>query len=209
MKKSVKHHKYKMKGCSKTRKYGGVNLAYPSNTVHKIINPALAYTGKGGTGDIGFAYPATGPKPGGFNFINPQSQRGGGCGCGLKLFGGNKKHRRGCKCSICKMGMKGGQNNDALVGKNWTSDINTWGKTNHYADNTYSNDISRQMINTNANPPYSVGGLRKNKGGALSNLLSQDLINVGRQIQYGVNSSYNTLSGYAPPVNPLPWKQHL
>ena len=47
------------------------------------------------------------------------------------------------------------------------------------------------------------------RGGALSNFFSQDLINLGRQTQFGVGSVYNGLTGYAAPVNPLPWKDQM
>jgi hypothetical protein len=53
------------------------------------------------------------------------------------------------------------------------------------------------------------GGKKKQKGGTLSNFLTQDLINLGRQFQFGIGSAYNTLTGYAPPTNPLPWKGQL
>ena len=67
------------------------------------------------------------------------------------------------------------------------------------------------MVATGANPPFSVGGRRrrKQKGGTTSNFLSQDLINLGRQFQYGVGSVYNGLLGYSAPVNPMPWKGQL
>jgi len=47
------------------------------------------------------------------------------------------------------------------------------------------------------------------KGGALSNLLPQDFLNLGRQIQYNMGSAYNAINGYAQPVNPMPWKDQL
>ena len=70
------------------------------------------------------------------------------------------------------------------------------------------------MIATGANPPFSIGGRakkrgRKQKGGTMSNFISQDLINLGRQIQFGVGSVYNGLLGYSAPVNPMPWKGQL
>ena len=70
------------------------------------------------------------------------------------------------------------------------------------------------MVATGANPPFSIGGRRKRrskkqKGGNLSNLFSQDVINLGRQLQFGVGSAYNGVTGYAAPVNPLPWKGQL
>jgi len=253
---------YKMKGCSKTRKnyLGGKpnsNLAYPSSNVPTVPNPFLAYTGKGGascsggitpsnlaynqnTNGSNHAYPSTGPISTGFNFLNPQTQKGG-CGCGLQ-FGGNDNHRSGCKCSSCKMSQKGGSSSisnngipypNGLVGSPWTPSVSGWpgvdgvpGDSNYYKLNTYSpNDVSRQMINVGAAPPFSIGGKkikkgkkcykkcstkrRGHKGGALSNFLGQDLINLGRQLQFGFGSAYNGLSGYSAPVNPMPWKGQL
>ena len=47
---------------------------------------------------------------------------------------------------------------------------------------------------------------RKQNGGGFSNFLAQDLINVGRQIQYGLGTAYNGIAGYEPSASPLPWK---
>jgi hypothetical protein len=80
---------------------------------------------------------------------------------------------------------------------------------NYIENNTYNNDISRQMVDTGANPPFLKGGKRKQKGGTLSNFMTQDLINLGRQFQYGLGSAYNALAGHSAPVNPLPWKDQL
>lgn len=267
IKKGGKSQKYyKMKGCSKTRKnyLGGkpnLSLAYPSSNVPTVPNPFLAYTGKGGAScsdgitpsNLAYtqningsnpAYPSTGPVSTGFNFLNPQTQKGG-CGCGLQFGGNTHNHRVGCKCSSCKIeaSMKGGSpllSNggipypNGLVGSPWTPSIKGWpgvdgisGDRNSYALNTYSpNDISRQMVNTGAAPPFSVGGKKSKKskqskkhykihskksqrGGTLSNFLGQDLINLGRQIQFGFGTAYNGLAGYQQPVNPLPWKGQL
>lgn len=155
----------------------------------------------------------------------------GGCGplcaaTGLMVAGG--KHRHGCKCSVCKSkksktkrSMSGGNKGipypDGLVGKPWTPSITGWpgvdnvsGNRNYLANNNYHTDISRQMIATGANRPFSVGGgKRKQKGGTLSNFIGQDLINLGRQFQFGLGSAYNAISGYPAPTNPLPWKDQL
>lgn len=154
----------------------------------------------------------------------------GGCGSPLCLSGlmvGGKRHRLGCKCSSCKMKggklMKGGNPGipypDGLVGEAWTPAIGTWpgvngvqGDRNYLPVNDYKTDISRQMIDTGANPPFSIGGkgrTRKQRGGTLSNFLGQDLINLGRQFQFGLGGAYNTLAGYSSPVNPMPWKDQL
>ena len=128
---------------------------------------------------------------------------------------------------------------NGLLGDAWTPSISGWPgidgismDRNHLGYNTYDNDVSRQMLDVGANPPYTYlkGGKRRNtykrsknnktqnanknnkkrkrktqKGG----FLGQDLINVGRQIQYGIGSAYNGIRGFTSPVNPLPWKDQL
>ena len=193
-------------------------------------------------------YPNTGPPIGGFNFLNPlNQQRGGGCGCGLPFMSGgsksNQKHREACKCSSCKLNkksmMNGGggcstSNNgipypNGLVGAPFVNSSNLPGANgipgdaNYYSNNTYNNDVSRQMVNVGANPPFLglKGGSkykkrsshsRKNRkqcGGTLTNFLGQDLINLGRQLTYGAGSAFNALNGYHSSNNPLPWKDQL
>ena len=214
---------YKMKGCNRKtqrKKYLGgsnmdMNLAYPSNNVPTVPNP-------------NYAYPALGARAGGFNFLNPQSViKGGGlmkggCGCGLQSGGSS--------CPTCSMTggnkckMTGGVGNNGipypngLAGTPWTPSIGGWpgvdgigGNRNYLALNEYNVDPQTAMISTGANPPFSIGGRkgRKQKGGTMSNFISQDLINLGRQIQFGVGSVYNGLLGYSAPVNPMPWKGQL
>lgn len=212
---------YKMKGCSKTcKKYGGsadMNLAYPSNNVPSVPNPFLAYTGKGGSleniNGVNKTIPNTGPPSIGYNFLNSPVIRGGCGSCGAM--------KGGCG-PLCALAMIGGNNSNAQVGSPWTPSSSGWpgvsgvqGDNNYLSLNDYKTDISRQMIATGANPPFSVGGRRRKtkksrgktqKGGTFSNFLGQDLINLGRQFQFGVGSAYNALSGYSAPVNPLPWK---
>jgi hypothetical protein len=185
------------------------------------------------------AYPNPGPPSGGFNFLNPQNTQSGGCGgCGLQLGGGcgpmctaplamvgGDKHRTGCTCSTCKKTMKGGYGNNgipyanSLVGSSWTPATSGWpgvdgisGNRNYLAPNMYPTDPQTAMIATGAQPPFSIGGRRRRKGqkgGTLSNFLGQDLINLGRQFQYGLGTTYNALAGYASPVSPMPWKDQL
>jgi hypothetical protein len=152
-------------------------------------------------------------------------KKGGMCpACALALLGGGK-HRNGCRCRSCKgkeKGMKGGNAGipypNGLVGTPWTPNVSGWpgvdgvaGDSNYYPINTYNNDISRQMA---VNPPL-IGGRNKHvkkmkqRGGTLSNFLGQDLLNLGRQFQFGVGSAYNALAGYSAPVNPLPWKDQF
>jgi len=173
-------------------------------------------------------YPNTGPISKGTNIIfNNASAQQGGCGltCGLK---GGKPHRNECKCSKCKKTrtkkhMKGGFKNflipDGLVGTPWTPNVGGWpgvngipGDSNYYPENQYKVDPQTSMVDLGANPPFlnmKAGRKKKQKGGTLSNFLGQDLINLGRQFQFGMGSAYNALAGYSAPVNPLPWKDQF
>ena len=210
------------------------NLAYPQNV--NGANPTIPSTGPP-VGGYNWINPQ-GNQHGG-------SQSGGSCGCGIPLMSGggrkNKKagcgplcalgfmagggHRKGCRCSACKSKMSGGGNMpypNGLVGSPWTPSVGGWpgvdgigGDRNYYPNNTYNNDISRQILDIGANPPYQgfKGGKgtrkRRQRGGTTSNFLGQDLINLGRQFQYGLGSAYNALAGYPAPVNPMPWKGQL
>lgn len=166
-------------------------------------------------------------------------QRGGCCGSGMQTGGtcstcapgfmvGGTKHRSGCKCSQCKGKMQKGGNPgipypNGLVGSAWTPATSGWpgvngiqGDRNFLALNEYKVDPQTAMIATGANPPFSVGGGKRSgskkhrqRGGALSNFLGEDLINLGRQFQFGLGSAYNALSGYAAPVSPLPWRDQI
>ena len=236
---------------------GSPFFAYPDNS-ERAPNPHLAYTGgsniplnipinpNGEDPNL----PNTGPEYGvgkdtiRLRFGGKQHTCCKCCKCkncqykktkGVK----NRKSRSCCSCCTCKncqhKKMKGGNNDkypDGLVGTPWTpnpsSNYLIPGNGNHYALNTYDNDVSRQMVDLGANPPYLYlnGGKKHNKsnkknkkmkitkkmkqkGGNLSNFLAQDLINLGRQAQFGLGSAYNALAGYQQPVNPLPWKDQL
>lgn len=245
---------YRMKGCSKktkTRKNylggsGDVNLAFPADGINFLPNPNLAYIG--GQVDLEKAYPNLGGNQSPHHFLNPQDAHRGGCGaCGASgmsggrcgtynpvVMTGGKKHRRECKCSLCKSkrarqsgGNPGIPYPSGLVGSPWTPPISGWpgvdgiqGDRNYLAPNNYHTDISRQMVSVGANPPFITGGgkrkqskskskTKKQRGGTLSNFITQDLINLGRQFQFGMGSAYNALNGYGGPVNPMPWKGQM
>jgi len=220
---------------------GGNNLSCMGDINQSGFNNknVLAYTGT--KGPISNAYPSTGPPAKSNNWLN-SNQRGGSCNCGVNYSvqsGGSQiKHRADCKCSICKKSLLKGGNGlpfgqglpqmkgvpypDGLVGSPWRPPVSDWpgvdgipGDRNYLAYNTYSPvDISRQMVETGANPPFSIGGRKikrskSKKGGVASNMLSQDLINLGRQFQNSIGSTYNALNGYAAPVSPLPWKDQF
>lgn len=130
----------------------------------------------------------------------------------------------------CNTGNNGIPYPNGLVGKPYVNSSNLPGANgipgdaNYYFDNKYYNDVSRQMINVGANPPFLgflgfKGGrkhnhtkkkhMKKQHGGTLSNFIGQDLINLGRQFTYGAGSAFNALNGNPAPTNPLPWKGQL
>ena len=150
-------------------------------------------------------------------------RRKGGCGtmCAMGFMVAGARHRVGCKCSICKKrNMKGGNIGipypNGLVGAPFTpSNIGGWpgvdgisGDRNYSAQNMYLQDPQTAMKDL-GNPPFSGGRRGKQKGGNLSNFMGQDLINLGRQFQFGLGSAYNALAGYSAPINPMPWKDQL
>jgi len=122
--------------------------------------------------------------------------------------------------NIANSPLRRGGGTHALVGSPWTSNSN-WGENNYYPNNSYAPaDVSRQIIVAGANPPFSVGGgtKKKNKtnkkrthqrGGTFSNFMYKDLVNLGRQVSFGMGSTYNALAGYKSPVDPMPWKGQL
>jgi len=204
----MKHKKTKRnrrrRSYRRKRIYGGTQ----SKT--SIINPS--------------AYPNPGPIPKGDIFLNTTGALSGGCG-GV-----------GGTCPLFKGGGSNsfvGQPWQPPI-KDWPGVDGISGNRNHYDLNTYNTDVSRQMIDLGSNAPFVgapfVGG-RKNRtrkhqsynqyirnkkkelkqsGGAnMSNFLAQDLVNLGRQFQYGVGSTYNAMIGQPAPVNPLPWKDQF
>lgn len=152
---------------------------------------------------------------------------GGGCDCG-KLFGGSRS-KKGGVCPACLLPLMGGSQKggtwapQGLIGKPWTPSPSGWpgvnGSRNYLDYNLYKADPQTALIDVGPNPPFLTGGKkhrgrkgrksRKLRGGALSNFLTQDFINLGRQAQFGVGSTYNGINGFPAPVNPLPWKDQL
>lgn len=209
--------------------FGGSSSGLPQNINGK--NPIYPNTGPAQPSS-GTVFNTVMPQKGGScSLCNASLMTGGGCGCGLfGMRGGKNKgftirgvnHRYLCKCSECKIrrkkhSMKGGNPGTvyaggltgAPYGPNQLPGSGISGDYNHYSLNTYSNgDPQTSMVNLGANRPFlnMKAGKKKQKGGTLSNFIGQDLINLGRQFQFGIGSAYNALAGYASPTNPMPWK---
>ncbi len=149
----------------------------------------------------------------------------------MQKFGGSCAQ---CSASAPILGI--GQNGGAhmsipgpFVGQPWS--INALPGQNGVAnDNNYlasykdvvANDPSyhQRMDDSGFNTLNSkVGGYtygHKNRSKSSNNSLSsrggglipQDLVNIGRDFMYNVNSAYNAFNGYKAPVNPLPYVQN-
>jgi len=158
---------YKMRGCSKKCKGGrkggwkGGWKGGKKKTRGGRPRPHLFVTYTGGNPDV---VPVATQAPGG----GPFGSQTGGCGCSnsTSLFGGGGGGQSGgCggggQCSL-QGSMQGGGGANALVGSAWDpANPGALPVPNHLALNTYSPvDISRQMLATGAQPPFSVGGRR-------------------------------------------------
>ena len=118
---------------------------------------------------------------------------------------------------------------NGLVGSPWKGNSDTWpgvngvgGDSKHLKFNTYDTDISRQIVNLGANPPFNgmLGGRRRRlqnkrksrkhkktlRGGGF---IPQNLVNVGRNFMHNIGASNNEINGFAPPPNPMPYRDHL
>lgn len=223
---------YNGKGGSSCGLIKAANLRVNTNAA----NPLYPNTGPISKGTDTIFNNASGQVGGGcgcgLSLMSGGKKRRGGCGaaCAMGMMIGGERHRNDCRCRECKKlrgGMRGGSHGtripeaipNGLVGTPWTPNVKSWpgvngipGDSNYYSTNQYNVDPQTAMIDVGANPPFlymKAGNKKKQKGGTLSNFLGQDLINLGRQFQFGMGTAYNALAGYPSPVNPLPWKDQF
>lgn len=214
---SKKQRLYKMKGCSRKRCMGGKKSKGRKSRRH-ISRPNLFVTYTGGNHDT-FPVSTQVPSPYGGQF---GSQTGGDCGCSAVMKGGGKRgghkggqrggkwQKGGCGDSMCSVGgaQGGGAQGGgapALVGAPWDpTNPGALPVPNYFRLNTYDTDISRQMVATGAQPPFSVGGAREGGRGRRRRGKSQKgggLLDYGPYIAGSVTSA---LGGYKGPVSPSP-----
>jgi hypothetical protein len=107
----------------------------------------------------------------------------------------------GCGSGMCSIGGAVGGTN-ALVGSPWN--IANSAHSNHYALNTYTPDISRQMIATGSQPPFSGGErvrrrrMKSKKGGGMLDYAP-----------YIAGTVTSALGGYKGPASPSPTYGHF
>jgi len=218
---SKKQRLYKMKGCSRKRCAGGRKNNKKNKSHRHISRQNLFVTYTGGNHDT-FPVSTQVPSPYGGQF---GSQTGGGCDCCSQMKGGGKRGGKwqkggkwqsgGCGDSMCSLGggARGGGAQgggaSALVGAPWDpTNPGALPVPNHYALNEYIPDISRQMIATGAQPPFSVGGgARGGRRGGARGGKRRRMYKGGGLLDYGpyiAGSVTSALGGYKGPVSPSP-----
>ena len=145
-----------------------------------------------------------------------------------------RKHRRslgmrGGNCSSCTnhlLPMQSGGNSfykpaapipGPFVGQPWNTSVKDWpgvngisNDRNYLAYNNYPTDPQTAMkLRGGRRKKSKRRGRGKRGGNALTALIPQDLVNLGRNIGFNTGSAYNALNGYPAPVNPLPYKDQL
>lgn len=123
-------------------------------------------------------------------------------------------------CSVVQSGGTPGP----FIGSPWGGKVSEWPGMDGISNNrnylssyspTISNDPQTQMLPSRddtgyINPSSMIGGKKKKRksqyGGGL---IPQDLVNLGRNFSFNLQSAYNSLNGYQQPVNPMPYKDQL
>lgn len=232
--KSRKQNLYVMRGCSKSCKNKNKNkknLACPNcgpnchcgpncNCPHPC--PGLCYLNrrgkkshKGGTGCGSCGCPIAPYK---------MNQSGGTCACQM---GG--KCQMGGNCTTCGLQQGGNFFKSASgipgpeVGSAWGTSVKAWPGMDGISNNrnylsSYSNVIGNdpQLQMSMNDAGYKtlgslVGGRRRNKSRKIrgGSLVPQDLVNLGSDLSFNLNSAYNAMNGFKAPVNPLPYKDQF
>jgi hypothetical protein len=156
----------------------------------------------------------------------------GSCGCPIAPYQMNQmggKCQMGGTCGSCGLQQGGNFFKPASlipgpdIGKPWGGSPNQWptmdgiSNNRNYLSNS-SNVINRDpQLQTSMNASgYKtlnslVGGKRRNKSRKIwgGSLIPQDLVNLGSDLSFNLNSAYNAMNGYKAPVNPLPYKDQF
>ena len=162
----------------------------------------------------------------------------GSCGCPMAPLSLEKMNQfgsqKGGNCAQCSAIRGGGGSNffkppapipGPILGSPWSTLVKGLpgengisGDRNYLASyaSSITNDPQQQMSMLNSGYKFGGGNNRRhnrrhrktNKRGG-SSFIPTDLLNLGRNVNYSINSTYNTLKGYNPPVNPLPYKHQL
>lgn len=132
---------------------------------------------------------------------------GGGCGTCMN---------ENCSCASASE-MMGGAIPGPIVGGVWGPNHSQWpgangvgGDRNLLPYNTYQPvDISRQMALRGGGKRSKKRLIKRKKSMKGGGIMPQDLLNLGRDFAFNMESAYNSIRGMPAPVNPLPYKDQL
>lgn len=133
--------------------------------------------------------------------------------------GGSKCLMGGSNDPIAPLKMTGGAGLPPvpapLVGKPWTPQVSGWpgvdgvdGGRNYLANNLYDKFDPQTMMKLDST---QYGGSRRRRIGRRTrrqyggSLMPQQLTNLGRDLAFNFKSTYNSMNGYAAPVDPKPY----
>jgi len=205
-------------GCGSSTMTGGRRrrhkkmLAYPASNSQaqaQFTKGVLAYSGQNGGLNANLPYGQVPPSNNEFppGVSQPQNLRGGEVINEAVVYGpinnyGGRRRRKGGNS---------GRWPDGLVGSPWSSNSlpganGISGDRNYLAYNNYKYDPQTQGV---INGRAMSGGRKTRKNLRGGGLIPNDLVNIGRQMMFGVNSAYNALAGNPSPVNPLPYKDQF
>lgn len=147
-------------------------------------------------------------------------QNGGQCvmGCGPILGTGQNGGSGFYKPPAPIPGPFVGQPTSGFVSE-WPSVDGISGNRNYYDMNLYKSDPQTMMkvggthhkkrSNTKRRGRGRSRGKARTQKGGLTSLAPQELVNLGRELNFNYQSAYNSLNGYPAPVSPEPWKGQL
>jgi len=146
---------------------------------------------------------------------------GGGCGCSNNYIMGGSTcgtcMNPDCSCAGPNNSMMGGSVPGPIVGGVWGANPSQWpgangigGDRNLLPYNTYQPvDISRQMALRGGGKRTKKQIIKRKKSMKGGGIMPQDLLNLGRDFAFNMESAYNSIRGMPAPVNPLPYKDQL
>ena len=213
-----------IQGGAKKQK-GGLKYPPPNNVMKTGVILPYGQIPLGSIGQIG-----SGPQTGGSCGLQPPLQSGGSCGatCGLQpppmQLGGGQLGGAFYKTGSPMPG--------PFIGNAWGPPVSKWptmdgiGANRNYLknyDSPNNNIVTKnpqlQQLTADIDAGYRtlssmVGGYKyknrnRSRGKKGGGLIPQDLVNLGQDFTYNLNSAYNALNGYSAPVNPLPYKDQL
>lgn len=189
--------KYNMKGCSKKHKHyhGGSGCGSNGCPIAPLSYSAMSKI-KGGSCATCGNYNNAGT-------ILGIAQTGGSCTtCGCSKTGGGF-YKPAAPLPA------------PFVGKAWGGEVSKWpgvdgvdSGRNYFANNLYKVD-PQTMMKLGGSRKRRVSTKGKRRSGIKGGGAFQDFINLGRDLSYNFQSTYNSLNGYGAPVNPKPYVQPL